>query len=194
MNKKKRNISYFSLENKNIFGMWIYLMSDCIIFSILFIVHIIMSRHGYNDFLKENNLFSRPMIFLETFVLLCSSFFCSLTKHFLKKCSKKYVVISLLSTLVLGSIFLGLEVLEFLQILEKGFYPISNGYLSSFFVVLGAHSLHIILGLLWILVLISQIFVFGFSSFVNTSVICFCLFWHFLDIIWTILIACVYLK
>ncbi|VFP83778.1 cytochrome c oxidase subunit 3 [Buchnera aphidicola] len=194
MNEKKKYISYSSLENKNIFGIWVYLMSDCIIFSILFVVHIIMSRHGYNNFLRENHLFSWFTIFLETLVLLFSALSCSLAKYFLRSNSKKCILFFLFITLCLGSIFLYLEFFEFLQIMNKGFYPVSNGYLSSFFVLLGTHGLHIIFGLLWILILMIQILFFNLNSFVNISVICFCLFWHFIDIIWIILIMCVYFK
>ncbi|VFP81202.1 Cytochrome bo(3) ubiquinol oxidase subunit 3 [Buchnera aphidicola (Cinara kochiana kochiana)] len=194
MNEKKKSISYSSLENKNIFGIWVYLMSDCIVFSVLFIVHIIMSRHGYNNFLRDNHLFSWFIIFSETLILLFSALSCSLVKYFLHMNSKKYTLMFLFFTLCLGSIFVYLEFFECLQMFNKGFYPISSGYLSSFFVLLGIHGLHIIFGLLWILILMIQILVFNLKSFVNTSIVCFCLFWHFIDIIWIILIACVYFK
>ncbi|VFP78277.1 Cytochrome bo(3) ubiquinol oxidase subunit 3 [Buchnera aphidicola (Cinara cuneomaculata)] len=194
MNIKKKYISYSSLENKNIFGIWVYLMSDCIIFAILFVVHIIMSRHGYDNFLQENHLFSWFIIFLETLILLFSALSCSLVKYFLHKHSKKYMLIFLLITFFLGSIFLSLEYFEWLHMFNKGFYPTVNGYLSSFFTVLAIHGLHIIFGLLWILILIIQILIFDFKNFVNVSVICFCLFWHFIDIIWMILLMCIYFK
>ncbi|VFP88604.1 Cytochrome bo(3) ubiquinol oxidase subunit 3 [Buchnera aphidicola (Cinara piceae)] len=194
MNEKKKCISYSSLENKNIFGTWIYLMSDCIIFAVLFIVHIIMSRHGYSNFLKENHLFSPSIVLIETLILLFSSLSCSLIKYFSKYSSKVCILIFLFFTFILGSCFLGLECVELLNIFYKGFYPFSNGYLSSFFALLGMHGLHIFCGLLWLLILIGQIFIFNLTDSIHVSLVCFCLFWHFLDVIWTVLIMCVYFR
>ncbi|VFP81581.1 cytochrome c oxidase subunit 3 [Buchnera aphidicola] len=192
MNDKKKHISYSSLENKNVFGMWFYLMSDCIIFSILFIVYIIMLRHGYSNFLKENNLFSPSIVWTETLFLLFSSLSCSFVKYFSKYSYKFCILIFLFITFLLGSCFVGLEFFEFLNLFNKGFYPFSNGYLSSFFVLLGTHGLHVFCGLLWILILFFQIFIFDLIDSVRSSLVCFCLFWHFLDIIWIVLIMCVY--
>ncbi|VAX76731.1 cytochrome c oxidase subunit 3 [Buchnera aphidicola] len=192
MNNKKNDISYGDLSNINILGFWIYLMSDLIIFSVLFIVHIIMSRHGYHGFLRENNLFSWSLLFLETTLLSFSALSCNISKYFFRFSSKKYVIFFLLLTLILGGSFLGLEVYECLNIFNHGFYPSISGYLSSLFVLIGIHGLHIIFGLSWILILIYQVYQFGFNSFVKTSLICFSLFWHFIDIIWIVLIFCVY--
>ncbi|ABJ90749.1 cytochrome c oxidase subunit 3 [Buchnera aphidicola] len=192
MNNKKDYVSYSSLKNNSILGFWIYLMSDCIIFSVLFIVHIIMSRHGYNGFLRENKLFSKFVLFLETLILLFCSLSFSLIKYFLKKSYKKCILFFLFITLILGSTFISLEFFEFLNIIEKGFFPNTNGYFSSFYVLLCIHGLHVIFGLLWIIISIFQFFFLKFSNFLYISLICCCLFWHFLDIIWIILIFCVY--
>ncbi|WP_075434061.1 cytochrome c oxidase subunit 3 [Buchnera aphidicola] len=194
MSEKQKKISYSLSNNLNIFGFWIYLMSDCIVFSILFIVYIIMLRHGYDGFLRKNHLFSQTVILAKSLVLLFSSVSCSLAKHFFKTSNKLCVLFFLFTTFILGCAFIGIEYFDCIDIFHKGFYPSVNGYFSSFFALLGMHGLHVIFGLLWILVLIFQVLYFGLAGFVNTSLVCISLFWHFIDIIWILLMICVYFQ
>lgn len=190
-NKKDLNFSYF-LKKKNVFGFWIYLMSDCILFSILFIVFFVMRQHGGYSVFIYKKIFSLSNIFLESFLLLLSSLTCSISVYFMFKNFFRYSVYFLFSTFILGVFFIGLELKELIYFIQLGYGPSFSGFFSAFFVLIITHCLHIFLGLIWILCLL-------YFSFKKKSLlkfqnifICFSLFWHFLDIIWTILVPCVY--
>ncbi|HCW0569183.1 TPA: cytochrome c oxidase subunit 3, partial [Pseudomonas aeruginosa] len=62
-----------------------------------------------------------------------------------------------------------------------------------FFTLVGMHGLHVSAGLLWMLVLMAQIWTRGLTAQNNTRMMCLSLFWHFLDIVWICVFTVVYL-
>ncbi len=65
--------------------------------------------------------------------------------------------------------------------------------MSSFFTLVGTHGLHVTLGIVWLLVMMIQVFTLGFRPIVLTRMLCFSLFWHALDIVWIGVFSIVYL-
>lgn len=180
------------IENK-VFGFWIYLMSDCILFAILFAVYIVLVEKNPKYFVNKE-IFNLSSIMLETFLLLLSSITCSAVTTSLYK-SKRYTVFWLMNTFFLGISFIYMELYEFRDLISRGYGPSHNSVLSAFFVLVGAHGLHLLSGLIWLLVLVAQLtFIknINFSAF-YTRVMCLSLFWHFLDIIWICVFSIVYL-
>jgi cytochrome o ubiquinol oxidase subunit 3 len=96
-------------------------------------------------------------------------------------------------TLVLGLIFLGFEVRDFLSMAEKGGIPSRSGFLSAFFALVPLHGLHVIAGSLWLVAIAVQIVMFGLDKEAKLGVLRLGLFWHFLDIIWVGIFSVVYL-
>jgi cytochrome o ubiquinol oxidase subunit 3 len=97
-------------------------------------------------------------------------------------------------TLLLGLIFLGLEVRDFVAAIAKGAPPSRSGFLSAFFVLVAAHGLHVTAGCVWIAVMMAQVRVFGLARDVKTRILRLGLFWHFLDIVWIGIFSVVYLQ
>ncbi|XBC39640.1 MAG: cytochrome c oxidase subunit 3 [Buchnera aphidicola (Chaetogeoica yunlongensis)] len=185
----KLNTTFFS---KELFGFWLYLMSDCIIFFTLFSVYFILKNnisHGPSG----NDIFQYTVIIKETFLLLFSSFSCSLSLFKFKQGDKFKTIFWLLFTFLLGSGFFLLEIFEFFNLISKGYGPSCSGFLSSLFALISMHGFHVFLGLLWILVIIRDIFIFSISNIVYRRILCLNLFWHFLDIVWVFLFSIVYL-
>jgi cytochrome o ubiquinol oxidase subunit III len=71
--------------------------------------------------------------------------------------------------------------------------PDRSGFLSSFFTLVGTHGAHVSVGLIWILVMTSQIIVKGLTTPVVSRLGRLGMFWHFLDIIWIGIFSVVYL-
>src|ERR1700739_1712631 len=66
-----------SLETKTIFGFWVYIMTDCVLFASLFATYAVL--HGNtNGGPAGHDIFSLPYILTETMLLLTSSFTCGL--------------------------------------------------------------------------------------------------------------------
>lgn len=69
----------------------------------------------------------------------------------------------------------------------------SSAFLSSFFVLLGTHGLHILSGLLWMAIILAFVMKRGLTHSSVRKLALLSLFWHFLDIVWIFIFTVVYL-
>jgi len=174
------------------FGFWLYLMSDAIIFSLLFATYAVMARNNAGG-PTANTLFSLPNAFTETMLLLFSSITFGLATLAMKSGEKERMLSWLLVTFLLGLGFVGLEIREFHGMVRAGAGPDRSGFLSAFFTLVGTHGLHVTFGLIWILIMTSQVIIKGLTIPVASRFLRLGLFWHFLDIIWIGIFSIVYL-
>jgi cytochrome o ubiquinol oxidase subunit III len=174
------------------FGFWLYLMSDAIIFSLLFATYAVMARNNAGG-PTANTLFSLPNAFTETMLLLFSSITFGLATLAMKSGAKERMLSWLLVTFLLGLGFVGLEIREFHGMVRAGAGPDRSGFLSAFFTLVGTHGLHVTFGLIWILIMTSQVIIKGLTVPVASRFLRLGLFWHFLDIIWIGIFSIVYL-
>jgi len=179
-------------NDKTSFGFWVYLMTDCILFASLFAVYAVMHKATAGG-PGSSELFKLGPVLVETLVLLTSSFTCGLAFLSARQNKKQQALLWLGVTFVLGAIFLGLELTEFHQLVAEGNSWRRNGFLSSFFTLVGTHGLHITAGLIWILTMAGQIVRKGLSEPVMRRLTLFTMFWHFLDIIWIFIFSIVYM-
>ena len=175
-----------------IFGFWIYLMSDAVIFALLFATYASMSRN-YAGGPTGKELFNLSMVFYETLTLLLSTLTCGFAMLSLSRNRKKWVLSWLAVTFLLGLTFILMEHNEFHNLISQGMGPDRSGFLSAFFTLVGTHGLHVGIGLIWLLVMMAQIMAKGLISPVCSRLIRFSLFWHFLDLVWVGIFSMVYL-
>ena len=174
------------------FGFWVYLMTDLLMFAVLFAVYAVL--HG-NTVGGESGreLFSLPLALTETIILLTSSFTVGIGMIAARQGKKSQVLLWFGITFVLGLAFLGLELREFYTLIQEGHTMQSNAFLSSFFVLLGSHAIHIIVGLMWVATILFYIKKRGLNSHMVRKLTLLSLFWHFLDIVWIFIFTLVYL-
>ena len=96
-------------------------------------------------------------------------------------------------TFILGLMFLSLELKEFAEFFNEGLTFQTNAFLSSFFVLVGTHGLHIITGLLWMGIAMIFLYIRGLNVHMLRKLTLLSLFWHFLDIVWIFIFSIVYL-
>ncbi len=185
------SVHYNSQEIKT-FGFWVYLMSDLVIFSILFAVFAVQG-HNYAGGPGPKQLFDIPYLFVETMFLLVSSLACGLSVVALQHGKRNQVLAGLIVTFILGLGFVTMEIHEFYGMIADGNGPTRNSFLSSFFTLVGTHGAHVSFGLIWILVMIAQLIKKGLTDGVNSRLMRLGLFWHFLDIVWVGVFTFVYL-
>lgn len=191
--------------DKVIFGFWIYLMTDCVLFATLFATYIVLHPNTFGGPTSQD-LFSLPLALTETLVLLTSTFTCGLAMlysrrahdaHVEEKASngkEKSIAILLFGlTFLLGFAFLILELTEFREFIHDGNSWQRSAFLSSYFTLVGCHGLHITCGLIWIAVMIGHIIWRGFTSSTIRRLACLSMFWHFLDVVWVFIFTIVYL-
>ncbi|ANH76706.1 cytochrome o ubiquinol oxidase subunit III [Ralstonia insidiosa] len=174
-------------------GFWLYLMSDCLIFAVLFATFGVLSESTAGG-PSGRQLFELPFVFAETMLLLVSSFTFGVAMLDQSEAARGRVVRWLLATFVLGAAFVGMELYEFNHLLHEGAGPGVSAYLSAFFTLVGTHGLHVSFGLLWILVMVHQVQRFGLDSVTRRRLACLSLFWHFLDLVWICVFTFVYLR
>ena len=178
--------------SNQIFGFWVYIMSDCILFAIIFASYAVL-RHNTFGGPVAKELFNMPFVLTETFILLTSSFTYGLAMLALHKNNKTIVILWSLITLLLGISFVCMEIYEFHHLYMEGNSWSRSAFLSAFFTLVGTHGLHVSAGIIWMLLSIFQISKFGLTNRVKAKLACLSLFWHFLDIVWIFVFTIVYL-
>lgn len=173
-------------------GFWLYLMSDAVIFALLFMTYGIMVGNTDGG-PTGKSLFSLSNAAYETALLLVSSTTFGFASLASRDGNRGAVLGWLVLTFVLGAGFVFLEVREFLGMIGAGAGPDRSGFLSAFFTLVGTHGVHVSTGLVWILILSGQIMAKGLTLPVTSRLFRLGLFWHFLDIAWVGIFSVVYL-
>ena len=179
--------------SKTVLGFWIYLMSDCLIFSSLFATFGVLAD-SFAGGPTGRELFDLPYVGGETVLLLVSSFTFGLAALSMQDNRRGQVVAWLAITFLLGAGFIGMEVHEFAHLIGEGAGPNRSAFLSAYFTLVGTHGLHVTAGLLWLGVMMHQILHFGLDGVVRRRLACLSLFWHFLDLVWICVFTFVYLR
>ncbi len=195
-------------------GMWLFLVTEILLFSGLFVAYTVYRVWHPEVFAKSAELLSWRMGGLNTIVLLASSFTVALGIHFAQKDNKKALVINLVLTFLLALTFLVVKYFEYSSKFEHGVFPgaafaphgISHGvdyaaynipfaaqFFSIYFVMTGIHGFHVLVGMglfTWITIRAIR---GDFSSEYYTPVEICGLYWHLVDIIWIFLFPLLYL-
>jgi cytochrome o ubiquinol oxidase subunit 3 len=180
-------------EHEVNFGFWLFLMSDAIIFGVIFATYAIMVRSTAGG-PGPKQLYDIHSVFIQTMALLASSFTFGMASLSLKyNIGRKPLIAWMLVTLVLGISFLGFEVHDFLTMLAAGGSPARSGFASAFFGLVPLHGLHVTCGCIWMVVLLVQMARYGLDADVRLGIERLALFWHFLDIVWIAIFSVVYL-
>ena len=172
-------------------GFWIYLMSDCLIFAMLFAAFGVLGGNlaagpGPRD------LFNLSLVALNTSMLLFSSITYGFAMLAMQRGNVRGTQGWLVVTGLFGAAFLGIELYEFAHLIHEGATPQRSAFLSAFFTLVGTHGLHVTFGSIWLVTLMVQINKNGLIPN-QRRMTCLSMFWHFLDVIWIGVFTFVYL-
>ncbi|OYU85959.1 MAG: cytochrome o ubiquinol oxidase subunit III [Burkholderiales bacterium PBB5] len=179
-------------QQGTLLGFWLYLMSDCLIFAVLFAVYAVMGR-SYAAGPSGADLFDLPLVAVNTGMLLLSSITYGFAMIGMNKRSTGQVLGWLGVTALFGAAFVSLELLEFSHLIHEGAGPQRSAFLSSFFALVGTHGLHVSFGILWLGTLMLQVKKLGLTAANRRRLMCLSMFWHFLDVVWIGVFTFVYL-
>lgn len=179
------------ISDPKIFGFWIYLMTDLVIFAVLFACFIVLRANTFGG-PAPKDLFSLPSVLAETIILLTSSFTCSIGMLAVYRQVKNWAIVWFIVTFLLGASFLFIELSEFHDFVEKGASWQRSAFLSSFFTLVGTHGFHIFSGLLWMIIMIFRIALRPLAEHSISRIFRMALFWHFLDFVWIFIFTVVY--
>ena len=173
-------------------GFWLYLMSDCLIFAMLFAAYAVLGS-SYAGGPGPKQLFDLPLVALNTSMLLFSSITYGFAMLAMNDGKRAATQAWLAITGLFGLAFLGVELSEFRYLVHEGATPQTSAFLSAFLTLVGTHGLHVTFGVIWLAVLMVQVQVNGLVPANRRRLMCLSLFWHFLDVIWIGVFTFVYL-
>jgi len=176
-----------------VFGFWVFLLSDFILFATLFTSYVVLRNHTFGS-IDVRQTAGLSYVLVESLILLTAC----LTYGFVSSCAKKGqstggVLFWLLVTFLLGLAFIGMQVHLLGHIMAAGYSWHNSAFLSIFFLLIAMHGLHLIIGLLWCVVLFLQLMHQGLTPVMKTRLICLGYFWVFLNIIWVFIFTVVFL-
>lgn len=173
-------------------GLWIYLMTDLMLFASLFATFMVL-RNNTAGGPSGADIFEMPYILVETFILLYSSLMAGLAyvsaRHKRRGATKVYLGLAL----AFGAAFLAMELWEFAKLAGEGHSWAASAFLSSYFTLVGTHGAHILVGLIWGVVLLAHLLRGHWNDNVVRKLGLFVVFWHFLELVWIFIFSVVYL-
>ncbi|MGX9460271.1 cytochrome o ubiquinol oxidase subunit III [Shewanella sp. A14] len=182
----------YDTSGSTLFGFWIYLMTDCILFASVFATYAVLYMNTDGG-VSGKDIFELDFVLIETAALLVSSITYGFAMICAKHQKKAATLMWLLVTFALGCAFISMEVYEFSHLIEHGNGPDRSAFLSAFFALVGMHGLHVTAGLIWMLIMMAEVLKTGLTNRSITRLSCLSLFWHFLDIVWVCVFTVVYL-
>ena len=142
-----------------------------------------------------------PLIGFATILLLTSSVTCEIAHHAVMHGERLKARITLLSTIILGLIFLGFMGYEYGEFIQQGYgflsmqeepYSQFNSFMSLFFAATGFHGIHVLTGLVMLILVYVRLEMRQFTQKRHFSMMAASLYWHFVDIVWIFLFVTVY--
>lgn len=176
------------------FGFWLYMLSDAMVYATLFAAYVVLSHRIAGAGAPMGRTVAHPLTaFWETLLLFSSGLSCGVAMGGLKRGQRGIVILGLLGMLVLGGAFSYLSLHGFLKLIQEGITPERSGFLSSFFALVVYHAMHIVFGLIWVIVMMAQVAVFGFHPNVVYRLLNLKMFWFFQTVIWILVFSFSYL-
>ena len=192
-------------------GMWVFLLSEVMFFTSLIGSYVILRFAHPDQFAAPGEVLNVPLTAMNTFFLICSSV--SMVKAFaaIQKGDQKGLKLWLLVTIVIGSIFVGIQAYEYNVLIAEHFVPaaaeygamgrgVHEGpvvggplYGATFFTMTGFHGAHVTIGVLCLIFVLVRAMRGAYSATDHRGVEIIGLYWHFVDLVWIILFTIVYL-
>jgi cytochrome o ubiquinol oxidase subunit 3 len=179
-------------DGGTLLGFWLYLMSDCLIFAVLFATFGVLGRN-YAAGPSGADLFDLRLVAINTSLLLLSSITYGFAMLEMEKDRVDTTLRWLAITGLFGAAFLGIELYEFAHLIREGATPQRSAFLSAFFTLVGTHGLHVTFGIIWLITLMAQLRQRGLIAENQRRLLCLSMFWHFLDVVWIGVFTFVYL-
>jgi cytochrome c oxidase subunit 3/cytochrome o ubiquinol oxidase subunit 3 len=100
----------------------------------------------------------------------------------------------LLTTAVLGAIFIGGQVYEFTTFYEEGLGYTTNIFGSAFYTLTGFHGVHVSVGIIMLMSLVIRSLRGKLHKEQAETVEIVGLYWHFVDVVWVAVYSSLYLS
>jgi cytochrome c oxidase subunit III len=169
-------------------AVWLTIVTEALLFVSLLFAYFYV---GHDKSVWPPHPPERRMALELLAILLASSVVAEIAKKANGHGHERAARLALVVTILLGLGFLGLQCLEFRERLLEA-QPWSDVYGSLFFGITGFHALHVLVGVLmlvWVLCLPRL----RSTRSPHRALENVTLYWHFVDVVWVVLVAVLYL-
>jgi len=172
--------------------MWVFLGSECLLFGGLISTYLIY-RGRFAAGPAPGDIFDIPFTSVSSFVLLMSSLTMVLALSALQRGDIRNNRLWLLTTALLGSLFIGGQVYEFTTFLREGLGYTTSPFSSAFFTLTGFHGVHVSIGIVMLMSLYVSSLRGNLRRESAETVEIVGLYWHFVDVVWIFIFTVIYL-
>ena len=174
------------------FAIWLFLGTEIMFFAGLIGAYIIL-RSGAQSWPNPADRLAIDLTAFNTFVLIISSYFMVKSLFAMEKGDQGGAVKWLVATILGGSFFVGVQVFEYIKLIEEGATPNVDIFWSTFYAMTGFHGFHVIVGVIWLICALVKTMRGGYSAINYQGLELAGLYWHFVDLVWVLLFTIVYL-
>ncbi len=186
-------------------GMWLFIAQEFMFFGGMFLAYTVYRNLYPAAWAEASHHLDWKLGGINTAVLILSSLTMALAVRAAALGQRMQIVVFLIATVVLGSIFLGVKVVEYADKFEHHLVPGAHFafpganerpaeiFYSLYFAMTGLHAVHMIIGIPILLYLAFRAWRGGYGPAYHTPVEMTGLYWHFVDIVWIFLFPLLYL-
>lgn len=188
-------------------GIWLFMLTEILMFGGLFVGYVIYHNMYPGMFAEGAASLDWRMGFVNTLVLIFSSFTMAISISYIQRNMQKQAVIAMATTVLCGAIFMVIKYFEyehkfhlgllpgkFLDVAKVGATHANLGmYFGFYYCMTGLHGIHVLLGMgliTWCLIRTVRGEFHGQYWIVVEGV---GIFWHIVDLIWIFLFPLLYL-
>jgi heme/copper-type cytochrome/quinol oxidase subunit 3 len=172
-------------------GLALFLASEAILFVAL-IAAFIYYNYVPNYHADARNALDPLNTFLYSFALFASSFTIWRAEVNARVGNNTRLKAWLLSTILLGTLFLAFQTFEFAGLCNRGIVLGSSMFSSMFYTLVGLHGIHVAVGALLLAVLYGLVLA-GILKKPKRPLATLAIYWHFVDAVWVVIFSIVYL-
>lgn len=188
-------------------GIWLFMLTEILMFGAIFVGYFYYHNQYPDMFAEGAKSLDWKMGFVNTLVLIFSSFTMAISISFIQKNQQKKAVLALATTILCAAIFMVIKYFEYQHKFHLGLYPgkfldaakvgaehANLGlYFGFYYTMTGLHGIHVLIGMGLIAWCLIRTIRGDFHSQYWIPVEGVGLFWHIVDLIWIFLFPLLYL-
>jgi len=174
----------------SLLGMLLFIISEVMVFGAFFTAYFFIRVAAGDPWPAPGMELPVAVAGVNTAILWSSSFTMHWAQESIKKGNRFGLKAGILTTFLLGSTFLFIQINEYANI---GFAPQDGAQQTIFYSLTGLHGAHVFIGLLLLLMVTIRSFRGHYSPEEHRGVEVPGIYWHFVDVMWLIVYSTVYI-
>ncbi|MHB8695819.1 MAG: cytochrome c oxidase subunit 3 [Solirubrobacteraceae bacterium] len=178
-----------SRVESSVLGMYLFIISEVMIFGAFFTAYFFIRVVNHDPWPAPHTVLPEAVAGVNTAILLSSS----LTLHWaltsVKNGNRFGLKAGMVSTFLLGLTFLFVQINEYVHV---GFAPAYSAQSTIFYSLTGLHGAHVFIGLCALLMVTIRAFRGHYDEQHHLGMEVPGIYWHFVDVMWVVVYASVY--